>query len=155
MSDSNPPGNGSGKRRSIDPGRISAWITLGGTVFGLLSGLARVTESAYNPIDTLFIYMFVVALILYAITFIALMILGLVFALIGEEYFTPIVSIVLGIALIAIAVPIAISVANDNVSEGGEFDAIAMFFFRFVGIGMIVLTAWLVNKYLLNADDHA
>lgn len=58
-------GSGPAKKDLIDPGKISAWISLGSFIWGILKGIASDSSSVYGPLDTIFIYIVYLTLFLY------------------------------------------------------------------------------------------
>jgi prolipoprotein diacylglyceryltransferase len=138
------------KKTLIDPKQISAWIALGATIVGLLTGLVKVAGSTYNPIDTVLIYIFMVALMLYAVTFATGFLLGLSTLLFGEDYLkSPVTFVIFGILIAIIAIPAGINSATRTVRDTSHLDTLGLTFTRFVGVGVIVLAAWLMYRYVL------
>jgi len=137
------------KGPSIDPGKISSWISLGGAIFGMLTGLANSTGSVYNPIDTIFIFILCLTFSLYICAFSAMMLLGLSTLVFGEDYLTTSIFVVVGIVVVVIAVPAGIDYAIGVVQLGN----VLLFASRFFGVGFLVLTAWLINKYVLSTKN--
>lgn len=136
------------KNTSLDPKQISAWISLGATILGLLTGLVTATGSIHNPVDTVLIFISVLALILCATTFFAVHLVGLCVWLFGEDSFNwPITLVITGILIAVIGIPLGISAASDMVKDSP--DALGITFLRFLGVGVIVLTGWLMYSYVL------
>jgi len=129
---------------------IVSLLGAGGTIFGYLAGLAKTSQSVYNPIDTAFIFVSCITFAVYAVTFLAVMMLGAVAALNNGEL--PDWVLIAAAPLIAvIAIPAALSVAGDWVREE-SLDVIGLTFVRFVGLGATILACYLIWKYVVKQD---
>ena len=134
-------GSGPAKKDLIDPGKISAWISLGSSVWGILKGIASDSSSVYGPLDTIFIYIVYLTLFLYVCVG-ALFGIGIgIVQLFGSDALSNLSDIrlwILGILVLVIMVPLGTNAATEAV-QSGEMSTLGLTMARFLGVVLIFL----------------
>lgn len=138
------------KKAVIDPGRISAWISLTTTAAGLLSSLATSSSSLYNPVDTAFVFLVQIAIIMYFVAAAVATVGGAVLSALEDNISEP-VQIIILVALLIIAAAIFFPIGIDHASEetryGTNFIG-GITGIRIAALGLITFAGWLAYRFL-------
>lgn len=135
-------------KRTLSPGAISAWISLGGTIGSILTSLAQSSQSIYNPVDTALVFISILAFPILLWGSLAIYSVGMIRAvLLGQDPSAKMwPHVVVIIIVIVLVVPEAIEFANLVVRN--DMSKFQLTLLRFVGVGALVLCGRLVHKHL-------